>query len=252
MQEMHVQRLSRIHNRVQPPAPLVGDRRLWLSQHLATRVTLTWTNNRTAMITVRGNHSSGYRVRVQQIFHQAPEPVWIALVAYIRGTDAAAGGVLRAYIKRQQSQRDTPRQPQQRQLQPRGQYFDLNAIYRALNAQYFANRVQANITWSRQAPKRQRSSIRFGSYHHDDRLIRIHRALDQAFVPRYVVEHVVFHEMLHQLIPRQRINGRWYVHPPAFRQHEQCFPAFQQATQWQQRYLTRLLSGAQQAACADR
>jgi hypothetical protein len=74
-------------------------------------------------------------------------------------------------------------------------------------------------------------------------MIRIHPLLDQPFVPRYVVETIVFHEMLHQLIPRQRVNGRWRVHPPAFRLQERRFPYYRQAKQWQHRHLARLLGG---------
>jgi predicted metal-dependent hydrolase len=165
------------------------------------------------------------------------------LVAYIRHTDKAARHILRTYIQRQRHRIRHPTQRQQRRqvLQPKGQYFDLETIYQALNQRYLANRIQACITWGRQPPKRPRISIRFGSYHAADRLIRIHRLLDQPFVPRYVVEQVVFHEMLHELIPRQFINGRWRVHPPEFRQAEQRFPYHQQAEQWQQQNLNRLL-----------
>jgi hypothetical protein len=67
--------------------------------------------------------------------------------------------------------------------------------------------------------------------------------LDQPFVPQYVVASVVFHEMLHQLIPRQRVNGRWSIHPPAFRQQERQFLHYQRAKQWQRQYLARLLRG---------
>jgi hypothetical protein len=62
-------------------------------------------------------------------------------------------------------------------------------------------------------------------------------------VPRYVVENVVYHEMLHQLIPRQYVHGRWYAHPPEFRQQEQRYRYHWQAEQWKRRHLSRLLRG---------
>jgi hypothetical protein len=49
--------------------------------------------------------------------------------------------------------------------------------------------------------------------------------------------------MLHQLIPRQRVNGRWRAHPPEFRQQERRFPYHRQAEQWERRHLVRLLRG---------
>jgi predicted metal-dependent hydrolase len=149
--------------------------------------------------------------------------------------------VLGAYIEAQQhlirpsAPRRLPR------LHPYGRFFNLEQIYQDLNRTYFESRVAADITWGRRPPQRPRTSIRFGSYDAKQRLIRIHHLLDQSFVPQYFVESVVFHEMLHQLIPRQRLNGRWSVHPPAFRQAEQRFPYYEQALQWQQRYLAHLL-----------
>ena len=139
-----------------------------------------------------------------------------------------------------------------------GWRFDLEAIYQALNRDYFDNRVQARITWGRRPPRRPRRSIRFGVYDARERLIRIHPLLhwtevnvweyihpllDQPFVPRYVVENVVFHEMLHQLHPPQRRNGRWLIHTPTFRRAERRFPYFEQAEAWQRRYVGRLLRG---------
>lgn len=222
-----------------------GQRQAWLSAQLASHVTLIWTENRSSMLFARGNAATGYQVRLHRMFLQAPEAVWRALVAYLRYAESTASRTLRAYIRHQHSLMVSLPQPLQRTplLQPRGRYFDLEAMCHELNQHYFVNRVQAHITWSRRPPQRQRTSIRFGSYQERDRLIRIHCLLDQAFVPRYVVEHVVFHEMLHQLIPRQHMNGRWYVHPPEFRRQERRFLYHQQAEQWQRQHLNRLLHG---------
>lgn len=196
------------------------------------------------MLSVKGNPRAGYQIRLHRMFQSAPDTIWQVLLTYIRCPDRSARQTLRAYIQKHRHlilPRPAPRQTVQQVLQPRGQYFDLEAIYQSLNHAYFDNRVQATITWMRRAPQRPRVSIRFGSYHAVDRLIRIHRLLDQAFVPRYVIENVIFHEMLHDRIPRRLINGRWRAHPPEFRQAEQRFPQHRQAEKWQQRNLHRLL-----------
>jgi hypothetical protein len=196
------------------------------------------------MISAKSTAPVGYHVRLHRMFRQAPDTVWQALVAYIRTPNAVARKILRGYIQRHQhliGQLSKRRRLQG--LQTRGHHFDLETIYRELNQTYFANRIQARITWSRRPPQRPRTSIRFGSYHASDQLIRIHRLLDQPFVPRYVLENVVFHEMLHQLIPRQWVNGRWYVHPPEFRRQAQRFRYHQQAEQWKRQHLARLLRG---------
>lgn len=215
----------------------------WLMTQLSAPVRLVWTDNRTVMLSVKARAPRGYHVRLHHMFRQAPDTVWQALVAYIRNTNATARRALNTYIRHHQDliRRPAPRQRSIRALQPQGHHFDLEAIYCKLNQTYFDNRVKAHITWSRRPPNRPRTSIRFGSYHTKDKLIRINRLLDQPFVPRYVIENVVFHEMLHQLIPRQHINGRWRVHPPIFRQQEQRFPHHQRAEQWKRRHLHRLL-----------
>ena len=221
------------------------ERRLWLSQRLSAPVSLVWTDNRSVMISVKGNAVAGYHLRVQQLFRQAPGTVWGALVDHVRGTDAGTSAILRQYVRRHQHLLKPQRQRRThaQTLQTRGRHFDLEAIYQALNRDYFGNQVQARITWGRQPPRRPRRSIRFGAYNSSERLIRINPLLDQAFVPRYVVENVVFHEMLHQLNPPQRINGRWSIHTPAFRRAERRFPHFEQAEAWQHRHVARLLQG---------
>jgi hypothetical protein len=213
----------------------------WLEHQLAAPVSVVLTDNRSSIISVKHRSVSGYHLRVHHMFCQAPKAVWRALAAYARGSEGMAQQVLGAYIEAQQHliRPSVPRRFPR--LHPCGRYFDLEQIYQDLNRTYFESRVAADITWGRRPPQRPRTSIRFGSYDAKQRLLRIHHLLDQSFVPQYFVESVVFHEMLHQLIPRQRINGRWSVHPPAFRQAEQRFPYYQLALQWQQRYLAHLL-----------
>lgn len=220
-----------------------SNRQAWLSAQLATQVTVIWTDNKASMLSARGSQATGYVVRLHGLFLEAPAEVWQALVAYLRHTGPQAARTIRAYIRQQQHRVTPPPAARTSALQPCGQYFDLEAMYRDLNQRYFIERVQAEITWSRRPLQRQRTSMRFGSYHERDRLIRVHRLLDQPFVPRYVVENVVFHEMLHQLIPRQLRNGRWSIHPPEFRQQERRFEYYQQAEQWQRLHLGRLLRG---------
>ena len=117
------------------------DRPLWLSRRLSAPVSLVWTDNRSVMISVKGNAASGYRLRVQKLFRQAPEPVWCALAAHVRGTDAQASAVLRQYVRRHQHLLE-PRRRQRlaRVLHPQGRHFDLEAIYQALNREYFGDR----------------------------------------------------------------------------------------------------------------
>jgi predicted SprT family Zn-dependent metalloprotease len=83
--------------------------------------------------------------------------------------------------------------------------------------------------------------MRFGAYLPDSQSIRIHPALDQAFVPGYFVEFIVYHELLHHVIPPTRLNGRYQIHSRTFHQRERQFPAYAEAMAWRQQSLRRLL-----------
>ena len=80
-----------------------------------------------------------------------------------------------------------------------------------------------------------------GSYSVEDRLIRIHRSLDRAFVPRFFVEAVVFHEMLHQVHDIKLKNGRREFHSKAFLADEGRFERYLEARVWEREHLDELL-----------
>ncbi|MGH8068398.1 MAG: hypothetical protein ACRERE_24810 [Candidatus Entotheonellia bacterium] len=123
----------------------------------------------------------------------------------------------------------------------RGRHHDLEAILGGLRARYFPDCAEVRIRWGRWGGRARPRSMRFGAYLPDAQSIRIHPALDQAFVPRYFVEFIVYHELLHRVIPPVRVNGRHQIHSPAFRRREREFPAYAEAIAWRQRSLRRLL-----------
>ncbi len=128
----------------------------------------------------------------------------------------------------------------------RGRYHDLDVILEEVRARYFPDCAAVKIRWGRWSGHTRRRSIRFGVYLPEVQLIRIHPALDQAFVPRLFVEFIVYHELLHHVIPPIRSNGRYQIHSPAFRQRERQFPAYAWALAWRQRSLPRLLRSNRQ------
>jgi hypothetical protein len=123
----------------------------------------------------------------------------------------------------------------------RGRYHDLDAILADLRRRYFPDCAEVRIGWGRWSGRARPRSIRFGAYRPDAHSIRIHPALDQAFVPGYFVEFIVFHELLHHVMPPQPVNGRYQIHPRAFHQRERDFPAYAEAVAWRQQFLRRLL-----------
>ncbi len=127
-----------------------------------------------------------------------------------------------------------------------GRYHDLCAILAELRARYCPQSAEVEITWGRRSRPGRHRSIRFGVYQPDKRRIRIHPALDQAFVPRYFVEFIVYHELLHHLIPAVRVNGRYQIHSAEFRTCERSFPHYAEAIAWRRRHLRQLLESREQ------
>jgi hypothetical protein len=127
-------------------------------------------------------------------------------------------------------------------LPNRGRYHDLDAILADLQARYFSEGAAVKICWGRWSGRARPRSMRCGVYLSETQLIRIHPALDQAFVPGYFVEFIVYHELLHHVIPPVRHNGRLQIHSPVFRRREREFPAYAEAIAWRKRWLRRLLA----------
>lgn len=229
-----------------PEAPLNAGRRvrveLILRETLGPRVLVTLTTNRSTMISYRRRRGVLY-VRLHEIFLEASNEILDAVARFI--IDGAA------------SERDTRliddwielhrkhiRRPVEGSvpLQPVGEVHDLREIYERLNTGYFRGVIRAGITWSRAARNQKRTSIRMGSYCEEQELIRIHPALDQAFVPVYFVESVVFHEMLHEwhgVVETK--DGRRCVHSAEFQADEQRYPLFREARRWEAKNLAKLL-----------
>jgi hypothetical protein len=203
------------------------------------------TDNRHTMISVRRDHRGPrYRVRLHHMFADADPIVTRALARYIGSNDPAASRVLGAFIDSQQHRvRPLTRALHTPSLESRGRHFDLQEIYDDLNDRYFAGTISARITWGQRCGKpRRRNSIKMGSYSVEERLIRVHRSLDRAFVPRYFVAWIVYHEMLHQVHQATLVNGRRQFHTPAFLADEARFEHYDRARAWERAHLDEILT----------
>src|SRR4028119_2475769 len=110
----------------------------------------------------------------------------------------------------------------------KGEIYDLDEIFARLNQTYFRNTIEKpTLSWSA------RKTYRILG-HHDSthQTIIISKSLDDAVVPKYVVEFVVFHEMLHIFHPTTHRDGRRFNHTPQFRRDEKKFVRFQEAEDW--------------------
>ncbi len=213
-----------------------------LTQAALRPVSLSITDNRRSMI------SFGFRggmlfARLHHMFLDAPIQVQDALIRYIAKGDRAASLLVGQYID-QNGHRIRADRPFLRPLVTQGQNHDLLTLFEALNDKYFGGMVDALVTWGKAGRRAdQRRSIKLGSYSAVERLIRIHPALDQPWVPRYFVSYVVYHEMLHHVIPAPIEAGRRVLHPRSFVERERLFRDFDRSLEWERAHVHRLLGG---------
>ena len=212
-----------------------------LGRHLDEPVEVELTDNAWTMVSYK-RIAGRLRFRLHHMFCEAGDDVLRAVAGFTGRARKVHGRLIDRYIKQhRQLIRSTPARSEG-PLVTRGQVHDLADIYAGLNARHFDGRVQARIGWGRRAPERRRRSIKMGVYLHEQKLIRLHPALDDARVPRLFVELVVFHEMLHQVIPpSEGESGRRCVHGREFRDAERRFPGYERARAWEKANLGMLL-----------
>ncbi len=217
-----------------------------ISAHLASgRLALGITDNQFTMISVRRDRGPVYRVRLHHMFVTAPPPVTRALARYIAENESHASRYLSTYIEQNQHiiRRASRRRAPALTLETQGEVFDLQDVFDDLNRMYFEDKIDARITWgTRGGRRRRRTSIKMGSYSVEDRLIRIHPALDRRFVPRYFLEWIVYHEMLHQVHDIPVVGGRRQFHTPEFMAQESNFEHYERAREWERKNLDRILT----------
>jgi hypothetical protein len=213
-----------------------------LQQHLSAPFVLHVTDNRTTMISYR--RSAGLlRARLHHMFLDADSLVVEALARYMTRSDRRASLLLGRYIEENRI-RIKPSPPGRDPLRTLGEHHDLADVLARVSRRYFGGDLDVNITWGRRAAQgRMRRTIKMGTYSHDERLIRIHPALDRPFVPRYFLEYLVFHEVLHHVLPAPIVAGRTLYHSTEFRDRERSFRHYERALVWEKRHLTRLLRG---------
>ena len=110
----------------------------------------------------------------------------------------------------------------------RGKVYDLSKMFSDLNIRYFDGALEAPLlSWSQRPTRRV-----LGHHDHVHRTIIISKTLDNAAIPRFVVEYVMYHEMLHVKHPARLVSGRTVYHGRAFRDEERLFERFDEAVGW--------------------
>jgi hypothetical protein len=157
-----------------------------LRQHLGPKVIVALTDNRSTMISFKERRGVLY-VRLHAIFADADSDLLASVGSFVRGrASKRQARMIDEWIEANRHLIKRPREDDP-PLLPVGECYDLQAIYDELNTTYFEEKIVARITWTRALRNQKRTTIRMGSYCDEQKLIRIHPALDQPFVPEYFV-----------------------------------------------------------------
>lgn len=193
-------------------------------------LSLTLTDNSSSMLSVsqKGALSS---VRLHRMFLDAGKDVIIEIARFIK-TGKGKTPCLRRFVRRNGSCLNK-RPPKAVRITTDGRYHNLGEIFKAVNHEYFENRVSCLITWGQKVPRHAVKKRTLGSYSRHGNTIRISPVLDRREVPRFFIEFVVYHEMLHAGTGSSEKNGRRVVHSKDFRQRERQYRHYEKAVAWE-------------------
>jgi hypothetical protein len=202
-------------------------------------VQIILTENRRTMISTQ-KRDGGLIVRLHRMFLRAGPTIVTALGRYLSRSDARASRLVSEFIE---SQRGQVRAPRPHTLRHEGHHHDLRALFDEVNQSEFGGAIEGiSITWGRHGSRtRRRRSIRLGTYTREERLVRIHPAMDVSWVPRFFVRYIVFHELLHHVEPEIEHAGRTEFHTERFRARERAYVDYTRSLTWERENLSRLL-----------
>lgn len=174
-------------------------------------------------------------VRLSDLLEGAPEAVLRAIAhillakMYRQPIDRGQAARYRKYVASHEIVRQTHLVRQMRgrkRLRPaRGHFYDLDAIFEALNTRFFHGLMaRPRMSWSQAKTRRI-----LGHYDPAHNAIIISRIFDHFAVPAYVLEYIVYHEMLHLKHPVRLRGSRRCVHSAEFQAEEKLFPHMTEA-----------------------
>lgn len=209
-----------------------------LGKYLKLQLEVIVNENRCTMLSLLEKKRDRARLSVHQMFLDAPEEIISAIAHYVQGSRGRSERdiLLRTFIQRNLSQADGSHLLDKKTLKPNGQVYQLDQLFASLNEQYFSGQLSLPITWYGRAV-RSRSRITFGQYDEQLRLIKIHRMLDDPFVPEFFVSFVIYHEMLHSVVPGFFDHkGLFRIHGSAFKKREKAFQFYQEVVSWEKKF----------------
>ncbi len=209
-----------------------------LSSYGAIDLSLTINNNQSTYLSVWKRPKKHLAISLHKLFLSAPEEILQSIVEYAVKGKKKALAPLRRYAHDYFQNIDQSHLLQKKELKTKGLWVDLQEIYHRLNKRYFSDELSLTISWFEKPKYKRFSSVTFGSYTRHLRWIRINSLLDHPKVPLYFIEFIVYHEMLHDICPPYVDRaGRVRVHTSLFKKKEKIFPWYEQAKEWEKKFL---------------
>ncbi len=210
--------------------------KLKLRKHLKRDVELVINENRSTMLSLQKKRN---RLSLHKMFLDAPDHVIAAIAHYIRGSrrkSTEQNLVLRGYIQENLSRFDCSHRLKRANLVQKGEIYDLQPLYDELNTRYFEGALDLGLTWFGARRLNSRSRITFGLYQDNLRLVKMHRILDDPFVPEFFVRFILYHEMVHAIVPGYvDERGHFRIHGREFKERERQFEHYRQAVEWEKK-----------------
>ncbi len=146
--------------------------------------------------------------------------------------------------KSKKKENDSLRKGKTINFDTKGEYYDLYELYHQINTQYFEGKLKLDITWTGDRNSKPRTRVMFGSYHHQKKLIKIHRRLDQSHIPHFFISFVVYHEMLHHVLPPlSRRTEKYRIHHSSFIEKEREFQDYALVVDFRKRMKSTWFAG---------
>ena len=133
----------------------------------------------------------------------------------------------------------------------RGAVWDLTELFDEVNKGMFGGRLPRPVlAWSAKP-----LTYRWGWYSDMVRphgVLVLNRLLDDAAVPRRVLEATMYHEMLHMVLPPEHVDGRRIVHTRAFNDEDRKFPGHAELREEYKKVLARYAKALKAARAVRR
>lgn len=213
-----------------------------LENDLRKSVKLVINDNHSTLLSVKWGPKCT-KISMHRFFLEAPSQVMEDVAFYIRKKHQTMSPNVKSFIEENLRGLDYTHRLDKYRLIVQGLCYNLDALMRKINAEYFKNQVQLNITWFGKEVQHNRSRITFGLYHEPLKLIKINRLLDHQAVPEFFVSYVIYHEMLHHVCPSYcDANGKRQIHNPLFKMREKQFKHYEEAQDWVRENRDRLFN----------